>query len=62
MHFIHGEQDELVPVAQMRAQYEEISEPKTLTVIEGANHLFDGRAAEVGNVIRARFGAHAEEH
>ncbi len=55
MHFIHGEQDELVPVAQMRAQYKEISEPKTLTVIDGANHLFDGRVAEVGDVIRARF-------
>jgi alpha/beta superfamily hydrolase len=62
MHFIHGEQDELVPVAEMRAQYEEIRAPKTLTVIEGANHLFDGRVAEVGNVIRALFGAHPEEH
>jgi hypothetical protein len=46
----------------MRAQYEEIRAPKTLTVIEGANHLFDGRVAEVGNVIRALFGAHPEEH
>lgn len=60
MHFIHGEQDELVPLAQMRAQYETISEPKTLTVISGANHLFDGQVGEVGDAIRAIFGVHAE--
>ena len=61
MHFIHGDVDELIPVAQMRAQYEEISEPKTLAVIDGANHLFDGKVAEVGDVIRARFEVRAEE-
>ena len=60
MHFIHGEQDELVPVAQMRAQYEIVSDPKTLTVIDGANHLFEGQVGEVGDVIRAIFGVHAE--
>ena len=61
MHFIHGDVDELIPVAQMRAPYEEISEPKTLAVIDGANHLFDGKVAEVGDVIRARFEVRAEE-
>jgi len=61
MHFIHGELDELIPVAQMRAQYQEISEPRTLAVIDGANHLFDGKVAEVGDVIRTRFEVPAEE-
>ncbi|HCE01855.1 MAG TPA: hypothetical protein DEQ98_01330, partial [Acidobacteria bacterium] len=61
MHFIHGELDELIPVAQMRAQYQEISEPRTLAVIDGANHLFDGKVAEVGDVIRTRFEIRTEE-
>ncbi|MEE2638540.1 MAG: alpha/beta hydrolase [Acidobacteriota bacterium] len=54
-HFIHGERDELVPIAALQAFFDRIREPKTLTVINSANHLFDGRVEEVGAAIRNRF-------
>ena len=57
-HFIHGDRDELVPVTEMRAFYERVSAPKTLTVIDGARHLFEGQVGEVGEAIRDTFGVH----
>ena len=49
---IHGERDELIPLARVRAFYAQLQEPKELVEIERATHLFDGQAAEVGDVIR----------
>lgn len=46
---IHGERDELIPVKQIRKFYAELSEPKELVVIDGADHLFDGKVSEVGD-------------
>ena len=48
---IHGERDELVPVKEVRRFYGQLTEPKELVVIEDANHLFDGKASEVGDAI-----------
>ena len=54
-HFIHGDRDELIPIARLRELYEQVSPPKTLTVIDGASHLFEGRVPEVGEAIRNTF-------
>ena len=54
-HFIYGERDELVPIAEFQTFFDRVHEPKTLTVIDSANHLFDGQLPEVGAAIRKRF-------
>jgi alpha/beta superfamily hydrolase len=48
---IHGEFDELIPVKEVRKFYGQLSEPKELVVIDGADHLFDGKVTEVGDAI-----------
>jgi len=48
---IHGEFDELVPVREVRKFYGRLSEPRELVVIDAADHLFDGKVAEVGDAI-----------
>ena len=45
---VHGERDELIPVKEIRKFYALLAEPKELVVIDGADHLFDGK------VIRGR--------
>ncbi len=48
---IHGERDELIPLQEIRRFYALLSEPKELVVIDGADHLFDGKVSEVGEAI-----------
>lgn len=48
---IHGERDELIPLPEIRRFYAQLAEPKELVVIDGADHLFDGKASEVGDAI-----------
>jgi len=48
---IHGEFDEVVPVKEVRLFYGRLSEPKELVVIDGADHLFDGKVPEVGDAL-----------
>lgn len=48
---IHGERDELVPLKEVRRFYALLNEPKELVVIDGADHLFDGKASEVGDAV-----------
>jgi len=48
---IHGERDELIPLKHIRKFYAQLSEPKELVVIDAADHLFDGKASEVGDAI-----------
>lgn len=48
---IHGERDELIPLPDIRKLYGQLAEPKELVVIDGADHLFDGKASEVGDAI-----------
>jgi alpha/beta superfamily hydrolase len=49
--FIHGERDELCPLKEMREFYARSAEPKELVVIDGADHLFDGKVGEVADAI-----------
>jgi hypothetical protein len=49
--FVQGERDELCPLADLRRFYAGLVEPKELVVIDAADHLFDGRAAEVGDAL-----------
>ena len=48
---VHGEHDELILLKEVRKFYASLSEPKELVVIDGADHLFDGKASEVGDAI-----------
>ncbi|MET0214187.1 MAG: alpha/beta family hydrolase [Vicinamibacterales bacterium] len=48
---IHGERDELIPLKEIRRFYATLSEPRELVVIDGADHLFDGKVSEVGDAI-----------
>jgi alpha/beta superfamily hydrolase len=58
--FIHGERDEICPLHEMREFYAKASEPKELVVIDGANHVFDGQAAEVADAIEELLGDWSE--
>jgi len=48
---IHGERDELVSIKDVRRFYAELREPKELVVIDGADHLFEGKTSEVGEAV-----------
>ena len=49
--FVQGESDEVCPIEAMWSFYGQLKEPKELVVIDGADHLFDGRTAEVGEAL-----------
>jgi uncharacterized protein len=49
--FVQGEDDELCPLEGMRIFYATLEEPKELVVIEGADHLFEGKTEEVGEAL-----------
>jgi alpha/beta superfamily hydrolase len=53
---IHGERDEVVSLKDVRRFYSELFEPKELVVIDAADHLFDGKASEVGDAIEDLLG------
>ncbi len=53
---IHGEEDELVSIKDVRRFYSELKEPKELVVIPDANHLFEGKTAEVGEAVEDLLG------
>ena len=57
--FIQGEFDELCPLKDARAFYARAAEPKELVVIDGANHLFDGKVAEVADAVEDLLGDYA---
>ncbi len=53
---IHGEKDELISIKDVRRFYSECAEPKELVVIDGADHLFDGKTSEVGDAVEDLLG------
>ena len=55
-YFIHGERDEVCPLKDLREFYARAAEPKELVVIDGADHLFDGKAGEVADAIEDLLG------
>lgn len=48
---IHGEEDELISIKEVRRFYSQIPEPKELVTIEHANHLFEGKTSLVGEAV-----------
>jgi hypothetical protein len=54
--FIQGERDEICPLKDMQQFYGRCEEPKELVVIDGADHLFDGHTAEVGEAVEDLLG------
>jgi alpha/beta superfamily hydrolase len=54
--FVQGEFDELCPLKEMQRFYARAEEPKELIVIDGADHLFDGRTIEVGEAVEDLLG------
>ena len=49
--FVQGEADEICPVEGMWAFYGKLPEPKELVVIDAADHLFEGKAQEIGDAL-----------
>ncbi len=54
--FIHGERDEVCPLATVREFYARAAEPKELAVIDAADHLFDGKVGEVADAVEDLLG------
>ena len=54
--FVQGGLDELCSVKDMWAFYAKLKEPKELVVIDGANHLFEGKTREVGEALEELLG------
>ena len=49
--FVQGEADEVCPIEGMWQFYGQLHEPKELVVIDGADHLFDGKTGEAGEAL-----------
>ena len=54
--FIQGEADQVCPLKGMWAFYAKLPEPKELVVIDGADHLFEGKTQEVGEALEDLLG------
>ena len=54
--FVQGEADEVCPIEGMWQFYGRLREPKELVVIDAADHLFDGKAQEVGEALEDLLG------
>ena len=54
--FVQGDLDDLCPLKDLRAFYAKLKEPKELVVVDGANHLFEGKTGEVGEALEDLLG------
>ena len=54
--FVQGESDELCSIQDMWSHYAKLHEPKELVIIDGANHLFEGKTSEVGEALEDLLG------
>ncbi len=54
--FILGERDDICSVKEMRQFYAHAAEPKELVVIDGADHLFEGKVTDVADAIEDLLG------
>jgi alpha/beta superfamily hydrolase len=54
--FVQGDLDELCPLKDLWAFYAKLKEPKEIAVIDGANHLFEGKTPEVGEALEDLLG------
>lgn len=48
---VHGEDDDLIDVKEVRRFYATLPEPRELVTIGHADHAFDGQAGEVGDAL-----------
>jgi alpha/beta superfamily hydrolase len=53
---IQGSLDEVNPIKDLWAFYAKLKEPKEIVVIDGASHLFEGKAPEVGEALEDLLG------
>ena len=53
---VQGDLDELCPLKDLWAFYAKLKEPKELVVVDGANHLFEGKTLEVGEALEDLLG------
>lgn len=49
--FVQGEGDDVCPVEALWQFYGQLEEPKELVVIDGADHLFEGKTQEVAEAL-----------
>jgi len=54
--FVQGNLDELCAIKDLWAFYGQLKEPKELVIIDGASHLFEGKASEVGEALEDLLG------
>ena len=54
--FVQGERDEVCPLEALWQFYGRLHEPKEIAVIDGAEHLFEGKTTEVGEAIEDLLG------
>jgi hypothetical protein len=58
--FVQGEADEVCPLEGIWTFYARLEEPKELVVIDGADHLFEGKTQEVGEALEDLLGDFSE--
>ena len=54
--FVHGERDDICPLKEVREFYARAADPKELVVIDGADHLFDGKVGDVADAMEELLG------
>ena len=54
--FVQGEADEVCPLEALWRFYGQLKEPKEIVVIDGADHLFEGKTTEVGEALEDLLG------
>jgi alpha/beta superfamily hydrolase len=54
--FVQGSEDDICLLEAMWAFYAQLQEPKELVVIDGADHLFTGQTAEIGEALQDLLG------
>ncbi len=54
--FVQGEADEVCPLEALWQFYGRLHEPKEIVVIDAADHLFEGKTAEVGEALEDLLG------
>ena len=54
--FVQGEADEVCPVEALWQFYGRLHEPKEIVVVDAADHLFEGKATEIGEALEDLLG------
>ena len=54
--FIQGNRDEICPYRETTKFYAQSPDPKDLVIIDGADHLFDGKTFELGEAVEDLLG------